>query len=223
MSSGSHKLRNHFISGLVVLGPLFVTILVILYLVGLADAFVVNPLFRIIPWQLDASWMVLLTKLALGVVVVTFITFVGYLAKKYVFIKFFESWESILGAIPVFNRLYLSVREIAQAFFGDKSGVFKRVAYVEYPRKGMWALAFVTQEDRRWDIHEKTGKDLLTLFVPSPPNPATGFFVFCTREEIVLSDLTVEEGIRMVISGGTVVPRPRSGVASPQTPAAPGA
>lgn len=223
MSSGSHKLRNHFLSGLVVLGPLFVTILVILYLVRLADAFVVNPLFRIIPWQLDASWMVLLTKLALGIVVVTFITFVGYLAKKYVFIKFFESWESILGAIPVFNRLYLSVREIAQAFFGDKSGVFKRVAYIEYPRKGVWALAFVTQEDRRWDIHEKTGKELLTLFVPSPPNPATGFFVFCTREEIVLSDLTVEEGIRMVISGGTVVPRPRTVSAPPQPPAVPGA
>lgn len=214
MTHSSHKLRNHFISGLVVLGPLFVTVLVILYLIGLADAFVVNPLFSILPWQLDAAWMVLLTKLVIGVVVTTFIALVGYLAKKYVFIKFFESWESILGAIPVFNRLYLSVREIAQAFFGDKSGVFKRVVYIEYPRKDVWALAFVTQEDRRWDIHEKTGKDLLTLFVPSPPNPATGFFVFCRREEIVFSDLTVEEGIRMVISGGTVVPRLR-GAAAP--------
>ncbi|MCG3176470.1 MAG: hypothetical protein MOGMAGMI_01425 [Candidatus Omnitrophica bacterium] len=211
MSNRPHTLRNHFISGLVVLGPLFVTVLVILYLVGLADAFVVNPLFRIIPWELDAGWLVFLTKLAIAVVVVTFITFVGFLAKRYVFIKFFESWESILGAIPVFNRLYLSVREIAQAFFGDKSGVFKRVVYIEYPRQGVWAVAFVTL-DKRWEISEKTGRELLTLFVPSPPNPATGFFVFCPKEQVLDSDMTVEEGIRMVISGGTVVPRTRGSV-----------
>ena len=88
---------------------------------------------------------------------------------------------------------------------GEKTGVFKRAVFLEYPRKGIYVLAFVMNE-KRWAIHEKTGKDIVNVFVPAPPNPATGNFVFVLREELIEADITVEEGIRLVISGGAAVP-----------------
>ncbi len=126
-------------------------------------------------------------------------------AEKFIFKRLFAAWEGFLDAIPFVNRVYGSIKEVAQAFFGDKTGIFKRVVYVEYPRKGVYALGFVTQE-KPWEIHEKTGKEIVNIFLPHPPNPATGYFIFAPKEEVMESNLTVEEGIRMVISAGAAVP-----------------
>lgn len=200
------KIRNHFISGLLALGPLFLTILLISYLVRLTDRFVVNPLFQILPFEIEKGFKILLAKLIIGVVVVIGVGLVGLAVEKFVFKKLFQNLEKLLKNIPLFSNVYLSFREIIQAFFGDKRGLFRRVVFVEYPRKGVYVMGFVTQ-DKRWDIHDKTGKNLVSVFVPAPPNPATGNFVFVPVDELIGSDLTVEEGIRLVISGGAAVPQ----------------
>ncbi len=198
--------RTHFISGLLVLAPLFLTVIVIGYLVRIADAFVVNPVFRLLPVSdVDSSLKTVLTKIAIGIVVVGLVTLIGLWAEKILFKQFMAAGEGMIKAIPVFNKVYGSIREIAQAFFGDKKGVFKRVVYVEYPRKGAYALGFITQ-DKPWDIHQRIGKPILTVFIPSPPNPATGLFIFVPVEDIIETDVTVEEGIKLVISGGAAVP-----------------
>ena len=101
--------------------------------------------------------------------------------------------------------MYISFKDIAHAFFGDKSGVFKRVVFIEYPRKGIYAMGFVTQE-KPWELSIQTGKELVSVFVPSPPNPATGMFVFVPKEEVIETRVTVEEGIKLVISGGAALP-----------------
>ncbi len=199
------NLKTHFIAGLVVLAPFFLTLLFLGYLVRLTDVFIVNPVFRLLPIEVDATFKIFLTKIAIAVCVLLITCFVGLVAEKFIFKRMLSSGESFLTNIPVFNRIYLSIKEIAVAFFGDKSGVFKRVVFMEYPRKGIYALAFVTRE-KRWALHEATGKDLVTVFVPSPPNPATGFFVFVPKEDLIDADVTVEEGIKMVISGGAAVP-----------------
>ena len=199
------KFRNNFVTGLVALSPFFLTLVLIRYLIGVVDNSIVNPLFQILPFEFDAASKIILTKLLIAVVVVMFVTVIGWTTQRFIFKKLFSALENVLNSIPLFNRIYGSIKEVAQAFFGDKTGVFKRVVFVEYPRKGIYAMAFVTQE-KRWEIHEITGKEMLSIFVPSPPNPATGFFICVPREDVIDSDLTIEEGIKLVISAGAAVP-----------------
>ena len=200
-----NKLRNYFVTGLVALSPFFLTLFLVEYLIRLADHFVVNPLFQILPLDFDASFKIFLTKFVILLVVILFVALIGWTAKKFVFKRLFAALEGFLDTIPFVNRIYGSIKEVAQAFFGDKAGVFKRVVYVEYPRKGVYALGFVTQE-KPWEIHEKTGKEIVNVFLPHPPNPATGYFIFAPKEEVIDSDLTIEEGIRLIISAGAAVP-----------------
>ena len=197
--------RTHFFSGLLVLAPLFLTLVVVGYLLRLTDAFVVNPLFKVLPFHMDVTFKIFLTKLALGGVVILFVAWIGVGAEKLFVRQFLSGTEMILKSIPVFNKVYGSIKEVAQAFFGDKKGVFKRVVLVEYPRKGVWALGFITQ-DRQWEAGRVTGKELFTVFVPSPPNPATGCFVFVPKEDVTETALSIEDGIKLVISGGAVIP-----------------
>jgi uncharacterized membrane protein len=116
--------------------------------------------------------------------------------------------EALLKRIPFFSKVYGSIKEIAQAFFGDKKGIFKRVVFIEYPRKGIYTIGFVTQ-DKPWEVNTLTGKDLHTVFVPSPPNPATGFFVFVPKEEIIETSISIEEAVRLILSGGAALPGQR--------------
>lgn len=199
------KFRSYFAAGLVVLAPLFLSIILISYMFRLADAFIVNPVFRALPIDVDAGFKIILTKAAIAIVVVASVALIGFLARKFLVTNLFNFGESILKGIPVFNRVYLILKEITGAFFDDKKGLFKRVVFLEYPRKGLFALGFVTQ-DRAWALGEKVGKDLVSVFVPSPPNPATGMFVFAPKEELIDANVSVEEGIKLVISGGAAIP-----------------
>lgn len=204
------KIRNYFFSGLVILAPFFLTILFIGYLVKLTDVFVVNPVFRLLPpGAVDAQSKIILAKIVIFFCVTTFVACLGFAAEKFILRKALQAGEAFLKSIPVFSKVYISFRDIAQAFFGDKAGVFKRVVFIEYPRKGIYSLGFVTQE-KSWGLSEKMGKPLVSVFVPSPPNPATGFFVFVSKDEIIEFDVTVEEGLKLVISGGAALPSKRT-------------
>lgn len=201
--------RNYFVSGLLTLAPFFLTVLFIGYLVRLADAFVVNPVFRLLPADVDMESKTLITKIIIAAAVLLFVTLLGFAAQKFIFKRILESGESVITGIPVFNMVYRSFKDISQAIFGDKSGgIFKRVVFLEYPRKDIYAMGFVTQE-KPWALTEKVGKDLVSVFVPSPPNPATGFFIFVPKEDLIDANVTVEEGIRLVISGGAAIPGKR--------------
>jgi len=203
------KLRTYFVSGLLILAPFFLTVLFIGYLVRLADVFVVNPVFQLFPGDVDIRSRIVLTKIIIALVVLFFVTFLGFAAQKFIFRRILESGESVITGIPVFNKVYRSFKDISQAIFGDKSGgIFKRVVFLEYPSKGIYAMGFVTQE-KPWVLTEKIGKDLVSVFVPSPPNPATGFFIFVPKEDLIEINVTVEEGIRLVISGGAAIPNHR--------------
>ena len=197
--------RTHFVSGLLVLSPLFITVLVVGYLLRLADAFVVNPLFKILRFGIDAAFTAVLAKLVIAGVVVFLVALIGFGAEKLLFKQALSGAEMLLKNIPVFNKVYGSVKDIARAFFGDKKGIFKRVVFVEVPRKGIYSLGFVTQ-DKPWDAGRVTGKELTTVFMPSPPNPATGYFIFVPKEDIIDTRLSIEDGIKLVISAGAAVP-----------------
>lgn len=201
------KLQTYFVSGLLILAPFFLTVLFIGYLIRLADVFVVNPVFQLFPVAVDVQSRIALTKVIIAAAVLFFVTFLGFAAQRFIFRRILESGESVITGIPVFNKVYRSFKDISQAIFGDKSGgIFKRVVFLEYPRNGIYAMGFVTQE-KPWVLTEKIGKDLVSVFVPSPPNPATGFFIFVPKEDLIEINVTVEEGIRLVISGGAAIPK----------------
>ncbi len=200
------KLRNHFAAGLLVLAPLFLTSLFINYLLHLADSLVVNPVFRALPFRIDVSFKVFLTKIAIALVVLVFVTLIGWAAERFIFKKVFESGESFIESIPVINKIYSSIKDITRALFGEKKGEFARVVFIVYPMPGTYSLGFVTNS-KRWEIDEKTGKEMITVFVPSPPNPATGYLVFVEKERVIESSMTIEDGIRMVVSAGSVPPQ----------------
>lgn len=199
------RVRGHFLSGLAVLSPLFLTLIFLQMLVRLADRAVVDPVFTLLPFEFDARVKVYLTKLAIAVVVVLFICLTGYVAKQILFRQFFGFVEGAIQGIPLFSSVYSSIKQIAHSFFGEKRGVFGRVVFVPYPVAGSYSIAFVMKEDR-WQLHERIGRDLVSVFVPSPPNPATGFVLFVPKEQIVESGLTVEDAIRLVISLGSLTP-----------------
>lgn len=200
------KLKTHFFSGLLILGPVFLTTIFIGYLVRITDQFIVNPVFRILPWDIEVNFKIFITKVAIGIVVFFSVCIVGFLAERFIFRRVFLGWETFLQSIPFFNKIYSSIKDIIKAFFGDKSQVYKKVVFIEYPRKGIYSMGFVMAE-RRWEIHQKTNKEMVTVLVPSPPNPATGYFCFVPKEEVIEASMTIEEGIRLVISGGAAIPR----------------
>lgn len=199
------KFRTYFIAGLVVLAPFLAATFIITRLFVMADAFIVDPLFRLLPLEIEMSFKVVLTKLLIAAVVILFVTFVGYATRKFLVGNLFNFGESVLKSIPVFNRIYLFLKDIAQAFFDNKKGAFKRVVFVEFPRKGIYALGFVTQE-KPWELSRVTGREIVNVFIPKPPNPAGGYLVLIPREDLIESSLTVEEGIKLIISGGAAVP-----------------
>ena len=203
------KLKNYFVAGLLALAPIFLTLLIIGYIIRLADRLIVNPVFQMLPAEIDQASKIFMTKTLIAFLVFFFVCLVGLLAQRFIFKQVFSMTEGFLKNIPIFSSVYSSLKEVAQAFFGDKSGVFKRVVLLEYPRRGIYAMGFVTQE-KRWEAHDKTGKEIVSVFVPSPPNPATGFFIFVPKDELIEINITVEEGIRMVISGGAAVPAPKT-------------
>lgn len=197
--------KTHFVSGLLVLAPLFITIWVVRYLLRLVDALIVNPVFSVLPVPMDATLVVILTKAAIAAVVILLVALIGLGAEKLLVRQMLSGAEALLQTIPFFNKVYGSVKDIAQAFFGDKKGIFRRTVFVEYPRKGIYAVGFVTQE-RRWEAGRVIGRELVTVFVPSPPNPATGYFILVPKEDVIETRLSIEDGIKLVISGGAAVP-----------------
>jgi len=217
MKTLAGKFKSYFFAGLVLLAPLFLSIIFIGYLFKLADKFVVDPLFQALPLEMDEEIKIFLTKLLLAALVALFVALIGWATRKFLVKNLFRFGESILKNIPVFNRIYIVLKEITSVFFDDKKGFFKRVVFVEYPRKGLYTLGFVTQ-DRPWELGKATGRDIVNVFIPHPPNPTAGFLVFVPREDVLEGGITVEEGIKLVISAGGAIPplKPSAEGSSPE-------
>ncbi len=198
-------LRIYFASGILILAPFFLTVWVLFYLVRLADTFVVNPVFRLLPFSFDASSRVLVAKVIIALAVLFFVTLLGLAAQKFILRRLLSGVESVILGIPVFNLVYRSFKEIAQAMFGGKTGLFKRVVFFQYPNVGVYTLGFVTGEDFP-PLTAKLGTDFVTVFVPSPPNPTTGYSLLIQRKDLIESEMTIEEGIKYCISCGVAVP-----------------
>jgi uncharacterized membrane protein len=142
----------------------------------------------------------------LGFVAVVIMIFIaGVIARNIIGRKIITSTERVMGRIPLANKIYGAISQIAKAILSDKREVFQKPVLVEYPRKNMYSIGFFTQ-DTQGPVQESLPEDVISIFLPTTPNPTSGFLLFVPKSDVIGLDLSVEEALKLVISGGAIVP-----------------
>ncbi len=208
MGAFFHRLRSDFIRGLLVLLPIVITVyliwLISRFFVRLAEASFGGVLARL----LGSHWWVPALSLLLALFL---IWLVGVLTRNYVGRTVHCYFENLLERIPLINKAYITVRRVIDAIFRTDLVAFKRVVLIEYPRKGVYTLGFVTNEELgrlNDELNETTNsKDkYISVYAPTSPNPLSGWFVLVPKAEVIYLPISVEEGWKLVLSAGVVAP-----------------
>lgn len=194
-------LRRYLVAGLLVWVPLGVTVLVIRLLVDLMDRtlLLLPPAWRpeqLIGFRIPGLGIVL----AAAVVLVTGVVVANLLGRQLVAL-----WERFLARIPLVRSIYAGAKQVVETVFSGSGRSFREVVMIEYPRAGTWTLAFVTGDGMR-EARDRIGDDVINVFVPTTPNPTSGFFLMVRRAEVVPLKIPVEEGLKVIISAGVLVP-----------------
>jgi uncharacterized membrane protein len=207
------RLRNDFLTGLVVVLPMFLTAYIIWWFVGFVD----DKVVPLIPRRYDPANIFGRNIFGFGLLLfVSFTTLVGALAKNLIGRQILQFGEVIVSRTPIVRPIYNGLKQIAETLFTDSGNSFERACLVQYPRKGTWSVAFMSSRVHR-EITERTGTDLVSVFVPMTPNPTTGFLRFFPREEIVPLDMSLEDATKLIISAGLVTePAPAAGARKPK-------
>jgi uncharacterized membrane protein len=201
------SLRNAFFSGVILVAPLCLTIFVFSWIVDFIGGHFKGLFLLFVPDGLrdrpglDTVWEILAT-----LIVVVLVTLLGYVS-RYVFGKFFISiGDRFIQTIPGVSAVYNTVRQIVNTFSSQSRHMFNKVVLVEFPRKGCWTIGFLTNTVRGEAQARADADELWTVFVPTTPNPTSGFLLMLPKADIVELDMAVGEGMKMIISGGAVVP-----------------
>jgi uncharacterized membrane protein len=212
----AQRLRNDFLTGLVVVLPMFMTAYLLWWFVGFVD----DKVVPLIPRRYDPENVFGRNIFGFGLLLfVSFTTLVGALAKNLIGRQILQFGETILGRTPIVRPIYNGLKQIAETLFTDSGNAFERPCLVEYPRKGVWSIAFMSTRVHR-EISERAGPDLVSVFVPMTPNPTTGFLRFVERSEIVPLDMSLEDATKLIISAGLVTePTPSGAPRKPKAPA----
>lgn len=199
------SLRKHLVAGLILWVPLLITFIILRALIAIVD----RTLVLLPPtWRPDA--LLGFHVPGLGLLLALLILFLtGVFAANFAGRRLLEGWDRLLSRIPVVRSVYSGAKQVAETLFSDSSTAFKRVMLVEYPRRGVWSLCFQTAESLA-EVQDRTAEDVVCVFVPTTPNPTSGFILFVPRQEVVPLSMTVDEGLKMIISLGVAVPRWKS-------------
>ena len=192
------KLRNYFITGIVVLVPIGIT----LYL----TKFFISVSSKLIPEGINPnSYLPFLIPGLEIVLAVIFITFIGYLSLSFIGKKILQLFNDLLKRIPILRTIYSAMGQMAEAL-APKRKSKKSVVLIEYPRKGSWAVGFATK-DNKGEISKKTNQNLVNVFVPTTPNPTSGFLLMFPKDELIYLDMNFEEASKFIVSAGTSDPK----------------
>lgn len=195
------SLKNYFLTGLLVILPIFITVYVILFLIRIMDA-----ILKIIPAKYLPETYLPFHIPGLGLIFVVILVFaVGLLTRNIVGRKIVHLGENVVERIPLVRILYAGVKQLLETIFLQKTDAFKRVALVEYPRRGTYVIGFITGESKG-EIQDKTEKNMINVFIPTTPNPTSGFYMLVPDDELVVLDMSVEDAFKLIISGGIVSP-----------------
>ncbi len=198
-------LKKYLIAGILVWLPLGVTVLVIKLFVDLMDR-----ILLLIPPEYTPEQVLGFSIPGLGVIIsIAIILLTGMIAANLLGGKLVALWESILARIPLVRSIYSAVKQLTETLFSSSGQSFRKVLMIEYPRRGLWTLAFQTGTDVG-EAQQKTGEDVVNVYVPTTPNPTSGFFLMVPKKDVIELDMSVDEGLKMIISMGVVVPGQKS-------------
>ena len=191
------RIRNNFIAGVVVLIPIGITIYFTLFIVSISSKILpkeINP-NNYLPYNIPGVEII---------IAVALITLIGWLSLSFIGKRLLNLLNKILKRIPILRTIYSAIVQMTETFTkGDENK--KSVVLVEYPRKGSWAVGFATKENSG-EIANKTKKNLVNVFVPTTPNPTSGFLLMFPKEDVIYLDLTFEEASKFIVSAGTSNP-----------------
>ena len=188
------KIRNNFIAGIVVLIPIGITLYVTLFLIRVSGKIIpkeINP-NNYLPF--DIPGVEILIALLL-------ITFIGWLSLSFLGKKFFEFFNNILKKIPILRTIYSAIGQMTETFTKSDSKQ-KSVVLLEYPRKGIWAVGFTTKENTGL-IKDRIGEDIINVFVPTTPNPTSGFLLMVPKKDLIYLNVSFEQASKFIVSAGT--------------------
>lgn len=198
------SLRNNFFTGVVIALPIAVTIWLLTWFVRLVDGRVLS----VIPPEWNPNiWIKAATGLSIPgfglIMAVIALWMLGVLGSNFIGTSVIKFGERLLGRVPLVSNIYNAMKQIVTTMALQKDRAFKDVCLIEYPRKGLWAIGFVTSKLKGAPL-EYLSEDFVCVFVPTTPNPTSGFLLFVKKEDVKILDMTPEEGAKMIISGGMV-------------------
>jgi uncharacterized membrane protein len=195
------SLRRHLIAGLLVWLPILATVLVLKFLIDLVDSTLLLLPAAVQPEQLFGFRIPGLgLVLSAAVLLLTGMVVTNLFGRSMV-----RLGEGVLARIPVVRAIYAASKQLTETLFSGKGKSFRKVLMVRYPHPGTWTLAFLTGDGIR-EANSKTGKQLVNVFVPTTPNPTSGFFLMIPQDDVIELDMSVDAGIRLILSAGAVVP-----------------
>ena len=204
--------RNSFLTGLVVIAPVALRIWLIWSVIGWIDGFVLPFIPNLYHPDNILNTIfgqdVAINIRGLGVVVfLLFTTFVGWIAKGFLGRSLIRVGENLVRRMPVVRSIYSGVKQIAETVFAQSDRSFEKACLIEYPRKGIWAVGFISTEAKgEVKYKAKSNSDLLSVFVPTTPNPTSGFMLFFPRNDVIELEMSIEDAAKLVISAGLVYP-----------------
>jgi uncharacterized membrane protein len=193
--------RKYLIAGLLVWLPLAATVGIIKLVVDLLDKII---LLLPLDYQPESLFGFSIPGLGL-IIAIGILVLTGVLAANLLGRELVAFWESILSRIPIVRNIYNAVKQISSTVLTSKGKSFRKVVMAEYPRKGIWSIGFITNENVEVDCKGKNGQ-MIAVFLPTTPNPTSGFILLFAKEDLIELDMSVEEGFKFIISIGVVVP-----------------
>ncbi len=201
------SLRASFLTGLVVVAPVALTMYLIWTVIGWIDSWVLP----FVPHKYRPDQYIGINLRGLGVILfLVFTIFVGWVAKGFIGRSLIHWGENLVARMPVVRSIYNGLKQIAETVFAQTETSFDTACLIEYPRKGIWAIAFIST-NAKGEINKRIPRDeqMVTVFLPTTPNPTSGFLLFLPESEVTRLEMTVEDAAKLVISAGLVYPNPK--------------
>ena len=192
------RIRNYFIAGVVVLIPIGITVYLTLFIVSISS--------KILPKEINPNYYLPYNIPGVEILIAVFIiTFIGWLSLSFLGKRLLLLFNNILKKIPILRTIYSAIGQMTETLAPNKTSK-KSVVLIEYPRKGSWAVGFATKENEG-EISRKTNTNLINVFVPTTPNPTSGFLLMFPKSEVIYLDMTFEEASKFIVSAGTSNPK----------------
>ncbi|MCE7886396.1 MAG: DUF502 domain-containing protein [Alphaproteobacteria bacterium PRO2] len=197
------RLRKFFLTGVLVTAPIAIT----LYLVYVFIVFMDRQLANILPNNLQPAYGESVFPGSGLIISLIFFILVGWFATNVLGQMFIRMSEYIMGRMPIIRTFYNAIKQVIETLMGSQAKAFREVVLIEYPRKGTWTIGFVTGVPEG-EVKGGLTENLVTVFVPTAPSPVNGFLLFVPREDVIVLRISVDEGIKMVVSCGMIAPPP---------------